>query len=128
MSEVKDDLKYSTEHEWVRLDGEDVLVGITDHAQDSLGEIVFVELPKVGDTLEKSSIFGAVESTKSVSDLYSPIAGTVAEVNSTIESEPDLINSSPYEEGWMIKITPSNSSDVDNLLNSEEYKNLINGD
>tara|TARA_B100001996_G_scaffold343891_2_gene299312 strand:- start:2660 stop:3046 length:387 start_codon:yes stop_codon:yes gene_type:complete len=128
MSEIKDDLKYSSEHEWVKVEGENVSVGITDHAQDSLGEIVFVELPQVGDTLEKSSIFGAVESTKSVSDLYSPIAGTVLEVNSLIENEPDLINSSPYEEGWMIKIAPSNSSDLDKLLSSEEYKNLINGE
>tara|TARA_B100000700_G_C15045742_1_gene857859 strand:- start:2480 stop:2866 length:387 start_codon:yes stop_codon:yes gene_type:complete len=128
MSEIKDDLKYSSEHEWVKVEGEHVSVGITDHAQDSLGEIVFVELPKVGDTLEKSSIFGAVESTKSVSDLYSPIAGTVLEVNSSIENEPDLINSSPYDKGWMIKITPSSSSDLDKLLSSEEYKNLINGE
>tara|TARA_Y100001970_G_scaffold224528_1_gene276780 strand:- start:31183 stop:31569 length:387 start_codon:yes stop_codon:yes gene_type:complete len=128
MSEIKDDLKYSSEHEWVKVEGEHVSVGITDHAQDSLGEIVFVELPQVGDTLEKSSIFGAVESTKSVSDLYSPIAGTVLEVNSSIENEPDLINSSPYDKGWMIKITPSSSSDLDKLLSSEEYKNLINGE
>ena len=128
MSEIKDDLKYSSEHEWVKVEGENVSVGITDHAQDSLGEIVFVELPQVGDTLEKSSIFGAVESTKSVSDLYSPIAGTVLEVNSSIENEPDLINSSPYDKGWMIKITPSSSSDLDKLLSSEEYKNLINGE
>ena len=127
MSEVRVDLKYSAEHEWVKNEGEQLSVGITDHAQDSLGEIVFVELPKVGDVLDKSSIFGAVESTKSVSDLYSPVAGTVAEINSSVESEPDLINSSPYEKGWMIKIIPTNQNDIDDLLTSEEYETLING-
>ena len=127
MSEIIKDLKYSNDHEWIRLDGDHVSIGITDHAQDSLGEIVFVELPKVGDVLEKSSIFGAVESTKSVSDLYTPVAGTVTEVNASVENEPELINSSPYSEGWMIKISPTNVADIETLLSSEEYKNLIDG-
>ena len=127
MSEIIKDLKYSNDHEWIRLDGDHASIGITDHAQDSLGEIVFVELPKVGDVLEKSSIFGAVESTKSVSDLYTPVAGTVTEVNASVENEPELINSSPYSEGWMIKISPSNIADIETLLSSEEYKNLIDG-
>tara|TARA_B110000014_G_C19942011_1_gene487392 strand:- start:127 stop:510 length:384 start_codon:yes stop_codon:yes gene_type:complete len=127
MSEIIKDLKYSNDHEWIRLDGDHASIGITDHAQDSLGEIVFVELPKVGDVLEKSSIFGAVESTKSVSDLYTPVAGTVTEVNASVENEPELINSSPYSEGWMIKISPSNVADIETLLSSEEYKNLIDG-
>mgnify|MGYP001427838855 FL=1 len=127
MSEIIKDLKYSNDHEWIRLDGDHASIGITDHAQDSLGEIVFVELPKVGDVLEKSSIFGAVESTKSVSDLYTPVAGTVTEVNASVENEPELINSSPYSEGWMIKISPTNVADIETLLTSEEYKNLIDG-
>ncbi|MDC0897578.1 glycine cleavage system protein GcvH [Desulfobacterota bacterium] len=127
MSEIIKDLKYSNDHEWIRLDGDHASIGITDHAQDSLGEIVFVELPKVGDVLEKSSIFGAVESTKSVSDLYTPVAGTVTEVNASVENEPELINSSPYREGWMIKISPTNVADIETLLSSEEYKNLIDG-
>ena len=127
MSEIIKDLKYSNDHEWIRLDGDHVSIGITDHAQDSLGEIVFVELPKVGDVLEKSSVFGAVESTKSVSDLYTPVAGTVTEVNASVENEPELINSSPYSEGWMIKISPTNVADIETLLTSEEYKNLIDG-
>ena len=127
MSEIIKDLKYSSDHEWIRLDGDHASIGITDHAQDSLGEIVFVELPKVGDVLEKSSIFGAVESTKSVSDLYTPVAGTVTEVNASVENEPELINSSPYSEGWMIKISPTNVADIETLLTSEEYKNLIDG-
>ena len=127
MSEIIKDLKYSNDHEWIRLDGDHASIGITDHAQDSLGEIVFVELPKVGDVLEKSSIFGAVESTKSESDLYTPVAGTVTEVNASVENEPELINSSPYSEGWMIKISPTNVADIETLLSSEEYKNLIDG-
>ena len=127
MSEIIKDLKYSNDHEWIRLDGDHASIGITDHAQDSLGEIVFVELPKVGDVLEKSSVFGAVESTKSVSDLYTPVAGTVTEVNASVENEPELINSSPYSEGWMIKISPTNVADIETLLSSEEYKNLIDG-
>ena len=127
MSEIIKDLKYSNDHEWIRLDGDHVSIGITDHAQDSLGDIVFVELPKVGDVLEKSSVFGAVESTKSVSDLYTPVAGTVTEVNASVENEPELINSSPYSEGWMIKISPTNIADIEILLSSEEYKNLIDG-
>lgn len=127
MSEIIKDLKYSNDHEWIRLDGDHASIGITDHAQDSLGEIVFVELPKVGDVLEKSSIFGAVESTKSVSDLYTPVAGTVTEVNASVENEPELINSSPYSEGWMIKISPTDVADIETLLTSEEYKNLIDG-
>lgn len=127
MSEIKDDLKYSSEHEWVKVDGDSVVIGITDHAQDSLGEIVFVELPKVGDALERSAIFGAVESTKSVSDLYSPIAGEVTEINPLVESEPELINSSPYDNGWMIKIRPINMDDLDALLDSKGYKDLVDG-
>ena len=100
-------------------------IGITDHAQDSLGEIVFIELPKVGETFSKSSIFGAVESTKSVSDLYTPVSGVVTEVNTSVENQPELINQSPYDEGWMIKIKASNVSDLETLLSAEEYKNLI---
>ena len=128
MSEIRKDLKYTKEHEWVKDEDGQVSIGITDHAQDALGEIVFVELPKVGDVLERSSIFGAVESTKSVSDLYSPLAGTVSEVNVLVENEPDLVNQSPYGEGWMIKINLSNNRDLDTLLGPEEYKKLIDGE
>jgi len=128
MSEIRKDLKYTKEHEWVKDEDGQVSIGITDHAQDALGEIVFVELPKVGDVLERSSIFGAVESTKSVSDLYSPLAGTVSEVNVLVENEPDLVNQSPYGEGWMIKINLSNNKDLDTLLGPEEYKKLVDGE
>ena len=125
MSEVKVECKYTEEHEWISLEEEILTIGITDHAQDSLGEIVFIELPKVGETLSKSSIFGAVESTKSVSDLYTPVSGVVTEVNTSVENQPELINQSPYDEGWMIKIKASNVSDLETLLSAEEYKNLI---
>ena len=125
MSEVKVECKYTEEHEWISLEEEILTIGITDHAQDSLGEIVFIELPKVGETFSKSSIFGAVESTKSVSDLYTPVSGVVTEVNTSVENQPELINQSPYNEGWMIKIKASNVSDLETLLSAEEYKNLI---
>ena len=125
MSEVKVECKYTEEHEWISLEEEILTVGITDHAQESLGEIVFIELPKVGETFSKSSIFGAVESTKSVSDLYTPVSGVVTEVNTSVENQPELINQSPYNEGWMIKIKASNVSDLETLLSAEEYKNLI---
>ncbi|MFL2630828.1 MAG: glycine cleavage system protein GcvH [Thermodesulfobacteriota bacterium] len=125
MSEVKVECKYTEEHEWISLEEEILTIGITDHAQDSLGEIVFIELPKVGETFSKSSIFGAVESTKSVSDLYTPVSGVVTEVNTSVENQPELINQSPYDEGWMIKIKASNVSDLETLLSAEEYRNLI---
>ncbi|MBT3445505.1 glycine cleavage system protein GcvH [bacterium] len=125
MSEVKVECKYTEEHEWISLEEEILTIGITDHAQESLGEIVFIELPKVGETFSKSSIFGAVESTKSVSDLYTPVSGVVTEVNTSVENQPELINQSPYNEGWMIKIKASNVSDLETLLSAEEYKNLI---
>ena len=126
MSEIKKDLKYTEEHEWVLKDGETMLIGITDHAQDSLGEIVYLELPTVGSSLEKSSTFGAVESTKSVSDLFTPLDCEVIEVNSEAESAPELINQSPYGDGWLIKVKASDEADFNNLLSPEDYESLIN--
>jgi len=127
MSEVREEFKYTEEHEWAIDDDGLIKIGITDHAQESLGEIVFIELPKIGIILDKSSIFGVVESTKSVSDLYSPLAGEVVEVNYSVETEPDIINKSPYDEGWIIKIRVKNIKDLDSLLAPEEYKKLIDG-
>tara|TARA_Y100001970_G_C14093835_1_gene781512 strand:+ start:342 stop:725 length:384 start_codon:yes stop_codon:yes gene_type:complete len=126
MSEIKKDLKYTEEHEWVLKDGETMLIGITDHAQDSLGEIVYLELPTVGSSLEKSSTFGAVESTKSVSDLFTPLDCEVIEVNSEAENAPELINQSPYGDGWLIKVKASDEADFNNLLSPEDYESLIN--
>ncbi|HIC76815.1 MAG TPA: glycine cleavage system protein GcvH [Candidatus Dadabacteria bacterium] len=127
MSEVKEEFKYTEEHEWAVADGELIKIGITDHAQESLGEIVFIELPEIGTILDKSSTFGVIESTKSVSDLYSPVAGEVAEINHSVENEPDIINKSPYDKGWIIKIRVKNIKYLNSLLTSEEYKKLIDG-
>ncbi|MBT88934.1 MAG: glycine cleavage system protein H [Spirochaetales bacterium] len=125
MSEVKEELRYTEEHEWTNNQNDIVTIGITDHAQESLGEIVFIELPDVGTTLDRSSTFGVIESTKSVSDLYSPIAGEVVEVNGSVENEPDIINKNPYDEGWIIKIKAKRIEDLDSLLTAEQYKKLI---
>ena len=125
MSEVKEELRYTEEHEWTNNQNDIITVGITDHAQESLGEIVFIELPDVGTTLDRSSTFGVIESTKSVSDLYSPIAGEVVEVNRSVENEPDIINKNPYGEGWIIKIKAKRIEDLDSLLTAKQYEELI---
>ena len=125
MSEIPDNLGYTEDHEWALESEGLVTIGITDYAQESLGEIVFVELPKVGTILDKSGTFGVIESTKSVSDLYSPIAGEVVEINNAVENEPDLINTSPYDSGWIIKIKPKRLEDLDALLSPNDYKKLI---
>ncbi|MEI3605505.1 glycine cleavage system protein GcvH [Pseudogracilibacillus sp. SE30717A] len=119
------DLLYSKEHEWVRREGSDVRIGITDFAQDELGDIVFVELPEVGDTIEVNEPFGSVESVKTVSELYAPISGTVVEVNADLEDNPEYVNESPYEQAWMIVIEPSADEELDELLSSEEYNAYI---
>jgi len=125
MSEVKEELRYTEEHEWTNNQNDIVTIGITDHAQESLGEIVFIELPDVGTVLDRSSTFGVIESTKSVSDLYSPIAGEVVEVNRSVENEPDIINKNPYGEGWIIKIKAKRIEDLDSLLTAKQYEELI---
>ena len=125
MSEVKEELRYTEEHEWTNKQNDIVTIGITDHAQESLGEIVFIELPDVGTVLDRSSTFGVIESTKSVSDLYSPIAGEVVEVNRSVENEPDIINKNPYGEGWIIKIKAKRIEDLDSLLTAKQYEELI---
>lgn len=120
--EFPENLKYSKEHEWARLDGNRVVIGITDFAQDELGDVVFVELPAAGATLEAMGTFGVVESVKAVSDLYVPISGTVVEVNTALEDRPELVNESPYDAGWMIIIEPSNPDDFQQLLSAAEYQ------
>lgn len=116
------DLKYTKEHEWVRLEGEEAVVGITHYAQDSLGDIVYVELPKEGATLEQFKPFGVVESVKSVSDLYSPLTGVVTAVNGELKDHPEYVNQDPYGRGWMIRIRPSDTSEMAKLLSAEEYE------
>jgi glycine cleavage system H protein len=118
-------LKYSKEHEWVKVDGSIATVGITSHAQSELGDIVYVELPKIGAKFGAMKEFGVVESVKTVSTLYCPVSGEVAEINSSLSSKPEVVNTDPYGQGWMIKIKMSNSSEVDKLLSSKEYEALL---
>lgn len=123
--EFPEDLKYSKEHEWARPDGEGLIVGITDYAQDSLGEIVYVELPEEGCQVVRGEAFGVVESTKAVSDLYAPVSGTVGEVNDTLLDNPELINEDPYEDGWLIRITMSDESELGNLMDVAGYVTFL---
>jgi glycine cleavage system H protein len=119
-----DDLRYTAEHEWARLDEGLVTVGITSYATEQLGDVVFVELPEVGRKLEKMKPFGVVEAVKTVSDLYAPIAGEVAEVNTALTDQPGIVNEQPFGEGWMIKIKPTNPKDLDQLMSHVEYEKL----
>ncbi|MBM7704570.1 glycine cleavage system protein GcvH [Metabacillus iocasae] len=120
------ELRYSEEHEWVKVEGDVVRVGITDFAQSELGDIVFVELPEVGATVQADEPFGSVESVKTVSELYAPISGEVVEVNEDLDDSPEHVNESPYEKAWMIVIKPSDTSEVDKLMTAEEYENMVN--
>src|SRR5512144_16408 len=117
-----DDLKYTREHEWCRITGKRAVVGITDHAQDQLGDIVYVELPDVGDAVKKGEAFCVVESTKAVSELFAPLSGKVVEVNDPLSDTPETINEDPYEEGWMIQIEISDQKEVGELLDSAGYQ------
>ena len=119
-------VKYTNEHEWIRLEGEEAYVGITDYAQTQLGDIVFVDIPTEGETLEKGETFGSIEVVKTVSDLFLPIGGEIIEVNPALEDNPELVNNDPYGEGWIIRIKPTDISEIDNLLDAEAYKQLIN--
>lgn len=122
---VPAELKYTKEHEWIRVVGDEAFVGITDYAQSQLGDIVFVEVETVGDEMEAGDTFGTIEAVKTVSDLYSPISGEVIEFNAALEDQPELVNKDPYGEGWIIKIKVGDKSELDGLLNSEAYKALI---
>ncbi len=119
-------VKYTNEHEWIRLEGEEAYVGITDYAQTQLGDIVFVDIPTEGETLEKGETFGSIEVVKTVSDLFLPIGGEIIEVNPALEDNPELVNNDPYGEGWIIRIKPTDVSEIDDLLDAEAYKQLIN--
>jgi glycine cleavage system H protein len=120
-----DDLRYTEEHEWIRADGARITVGITEYAQDALGDVVYVDVPASGTRVEKGQPFGEVESTKSVSDLYAPITGSIVERNEALESNPELVNSDPYGEGWMVVIEADDVAEAENLLSSEDYAKLI---
>ncbi|WP_026569551.1 MULTISPECIES: glycine cleavage system protein GcvH [Sediminibacillus] len=119
------ELRYSEEHEWVKVEGEKVRIGITDHAQSELGDIVFVELPEVGDTIEADEPFGSVESVKTVSELYAPINGKVVEVNEDLDDSPEFVNESPYEKAWMIVVETEDLSQVDELMSADQYQEMI---
>ena len=125
MNEIPGDLKFLSSHEWARVESDGTItVGISDHAQDLLGDIVFVELPEVGQSVEAESDAAIVESVKAASDIYSPLSGEVIEVNALLEDQPEIINSSPYEDGWIYKLTPADTGELDNLLSPEDYSDI----
>ena len=126
MMNIPKELRYSQEHEWARVEGNTVRIGITDFAQSELGDIVFVELPEVGAQLTANEPFGSVESVKTVSELYAPISGKVVAVNEELNDNPEYVNESPYDKAWMIIIEPSDLSELDNLLTAEQYEQMIN--
>jgi glycine cleavage system H protein len=120
-----DNLRYTKDHEWVRLEGDEAYIGITDFAQRELGDIVYVEIETVGQQLNAGDIFGTVEAVKTVSDLYLPVNGAVTEVNPKLNANPELVNNDPYGEGWMAKVKLSNSSDIESLMQAEAYQNMV---
>ncbi|CAN5851683.1 glycine cleavage system protein GcvH [soil metagenome] len=120
-----EDLRYTEQHEWLRTDGNRVTVGITDYAQDALGDVVYVDLPATGTQVESGQPFGEVESTKSVSDLFAPVSGSIVERNSALESNPELVNSDPYGEGWMVVLEVSDTAALDQLMSASDYAKLI---
>jgi glycine cleavage system H protein len=123
--DIPSELKYTKDHEWVKIDGDIATVGITDFAQSELGDIVYVEVETLDETLEKEEVFGSVEAVKTVSDLFLPLSGEIIEFNEALEDEPEKVNTDPYGEGWMIKIKMSDASEVDGLMGADDYKALI---
>ena len=122
---IPNELKYTSDHEWVKMEGSDFVIGITDHAQDSLGDVTFVELPDVGARFEDKAVFGVVESVKAASDLYMPVSGHVIEVNDSLNDSPENVNSDPYGNGWMIKIRPDQADSIGSLLDADAYSKEI---
>lgn len=123
--EFPKDLKYTKKHEWIRIEDDEGVIGITDYAQSELGDIVYVELPEVGDEFDKEDEFGSVESVKATSELYMPLSGEILEINEELEDAPEMVNSDPYGKAWFVRISIANSSDLDDLLDSESYEELI---
>jgi glycine cleavage system H protein len=121
------DRRYTEEHEWVKLDGDLAVVGITNFAQDQLGDVVYVELPKVGDRVEAAKSFGVIESVKTASDLFAPVSGVVEAVNPALTGGPEQVNESPYEDGWLIKVRPDNPADIDSLMTAQQYADQVAG-
>ncbi|HKD39594.1 MAG TPA: glycine cleavage system protein GcvH [Myxococcaceae bacterium] len=125
MAEYPQNLKYTKEHEWARREGNSVVVGITAHAQEELGDVVYVELPKVGSTISAGTPFGVIESTKAVSELFAPISGKVAKVNDSLTNSPQTVNEDPYGAGWLIEVEPADGQQIDQLMNSADYEKLV---
>ena len=126
MANIPEDLHYSKDHEWVRVEGDTATIGITDHAQDRLGEIVYVELPRVGDTFEAHEVFGQVESVKAANDLFCPVGGEVTEVNETLNDNTEYVNKDPYGAAWMLRVRLKDAGEVDKLMNAAEYEDYTN--
>ena len=124
---LPEDLKYTKDHEWIRIDGDTAIVGISDFAQSELGDIVYVEVETVDEDLDQEEVFGTVEAVKTVSDLFMPVSGKIIEFNETLEDEPELVNENPYDNGWIIKIKMSSPEEVKELLSSEDYKSHVEG-
>ena len=125
MANVPEDLHYSKDHEWVRVDGDVAIIGITDYAQNSLGDVVYVELPKAGEEFSANEPFGSVESVKAVSEVFTPIAGVVAQINESLADEPETVNSDPYGSGWMVRVEMSNPSELEGLMNAADYRKMV---
>ncbi|MGD2127406.1 MAG: glycine cleavage system protein GcvH [Desulfobacteraceae bacterium] len=125
--QLPDDMRYASDHEWAKSDAHKLRIGISDYAQDQLGDIVFVELPQVGDTFGKGEEFGTVESVKAVAELYMPVGGEILAVNKALEDSPELVNQSPYQEGWMIEVKPSDLSEMDTLMSKDAYLEMLKG-
>ena len=123
--EIPEELLYTEEHEWVYVDGDVAIVGITDYAQGELGDVIFVELPEVGNHVQQLEPFGSIEAVKTVSDVFAPVTGEIVEVNSELDSNPQLINQDPYGEGWIVKIKMTDPKELESLLSAEEYQNMI---
>ena len=128
MANVPEDLHYSKDHEWARVEGDTAVVGITDYAQNSLGDVVYVELPKAGEQFAANESFGSVESVKAVSEVFSPVSGEIASINESLNDEPEKVNQDPYVEGWMIRVKMSNPGEVDSLLTAAEYEDFTKGE
>jgi glycine cleavage system H protein len=125
--ELPDDLRYADDHEWAKNEGEEVRIGVSDYAQDQLGDIVFVELPEPGSTFSKGDEFGTVESVKAVAELYMPVGGEIIAVNKALEDAPELLNKSPYQEGWIVQVKPSDPSELDALMSRAAYVEMLKG-
>ncbi len=124
MANVPEELQYSKDHEWIRVEGDTGTIGITDHAQNSLGDVVYVELPKVGETFGAHESFGSVESVKAVSEIFTPVSGEIVEVNESLQDDPEKVNTDPYGDGWMIRVRMSNPGEVDSMLTAAEYEDF----